>query len=70
MKLYHWKLDCKGKPYDYLVMAKSLEAARTALIANIQTPGGVQAQACGHDRMIAEQEPTFVAGENYPIVIW
>lgn len=69
MKLYHWTILTNGKRFDYLCMAESEAAARKAIIKNIRTPGGAEAKTLLHDEIVADREPSFVAEENYPIVI-
>jgi hypothetical protein len=70
LRLYHWHVTAGGKTADYLCMAKDVDSARKAIIANIQIPGGFEFQQAGHDTFVASNPPSFVAEENYPIVIW
>jgi hypothetical protein len=70
MYLYHWHVEAGGKKADYLCMAEDVADARKALITNIRTPGGAVFAQAGHDAFIAANRPTFIAGVDYPIVLW
>lgn len=65
LKLYHWEAGT----YNYLVMSETVSDARKVLLGQIDSPGGEQAKALGH-AVIINGEPTFVADEDYPIVLW
>jgi hypothetical protein len=50
-------------------MSETIEDARKVLLSQVNSPGGEQAKALGHETMINGQ-PAFIANEGYPIVLW
>lgn len=72
LKIYHRTSRRLGadKQVDYLTLASSLEAARAVLVAHICSHARVAPEFQEDAALIASADPIFVAGENYPVVIW